>query len=157
MEKFYQMTEKEFQAKKLRLSVARDSLEQSLNDMKSAREFGDLREDSEYDAARDKYREVKKEIAQIENELENCEIVHDDKSPTIKIGSTVRVTRLDDSGAEVGKPRQFTIAQHGDTIIHKTIGAASPLGEAIIGKNSGVFDIICNGKKHYKVSKVIEK
>lgn len=157
MENIYQMTEKEYQHKKLRLSSAREDLEQSLEDMKSARAAGDLSENSEYDAARDRYREIQSEIVQLSNELENCEIVHDDNSPVIKIGSHIAVTKLDDAGNVVGERREFTVAQKGDTIITKVIGVTSPLGKVILGKSSGVFDVVCNGKKRYKVEKILNE
>lgn len=157
MENIYQMTEKEYQHKKLRLASAREDLEQSLEDMKSARAAGDLSENSEYDAARDRYREIQSEIVQLSNELENCEIVHDDNSPVIKIGSHIAVTKLDDAGNIVGERREFTVAQKGDTVITKVIGVTSPLGKVILGKSSGVFDVVCNGKKRYKVEKILNE
>ena len=136
MNEVYQMTEKEFQHKRERLANAKEMLEQSMADMKAAREDGDLSENAAYDAARDKYYEMQKEITLLTNELDNCEIVHDDNTPVIKIGSVINVTRVN----EFGEP----------------LGANSPLGKVIIGKTSGIFDIICNGKKRYKVEKVVD-
>lgn len=156
MNDVFQMTEKEFQHKRERLSNAKEMLEQSMADMKAAREDGDLSENAAYDAARDKYYEMQKEIALLTNELDNCEIVHDDNSPVIKIGSVINVTRVNDFGEPTGEARQFTVAQSGDTIIRKTLGVNSPLGKVILGKTSGIFDIICNGKKRYKVEKVVD-
>lgn len=157
MNDVYQLTEKELRLKKQRLETAKKALEQCQIDMKAARDDGDLSENAAYDAARDKYCNLQSEIAKLTNELDNCEIVHDDNSPIIKIGSVVNVTRLDNNGAPIGETRQFTVAQSGDTIIRKILGAASPLGKSIIGKNSGIFDIVCNGKKRYKVEKVIDE
>lgn len=156
MNEVYQMTEKEFQHKRERLANAKEMLEQSMADMKAAREDGDLSENAAYDAARDKYYEMQKEITLLANELDNCEIVHDDNTPVIKIGSVINVTRVNEFGEPLGETRKFTVAQSGDTIIRKILGANSPLGKVIIGKTSGIFDIICNGKKRYKVEKVVD-
>lgn len=156
MNSLYQMTEKEFKQKQLRLTNAKEALDRAVVDMRTAREDGDLSENAAYDAARDKYRELQNEITILSNELDNCEIVHDDKSQVIKIGSTVQVTRVDDKDNPIAETRVFTMAQSGDTVIQKVLGATSPLGKAVLGKNSGVFDIICNGKKRYKVEKVID-
>lgn len=156
MEQIYQMTEKEFRQKKERLQTAQDALDSILTDMKAARELGDLRENSEYDAARDRYRETQNEISQLTVELENCEIIHDDNSPVIKIGSRIAVTMIDEHKQPIGDSRKFVVSQHGDTIISKTIGANSPLGKVILGKSSGYFDIVCNGKKHYRVEKLLD-
>lgn len=130
----YQMTAKELQHKRDRLSVAQQDLDKTLADMKAARDQGDLSENSEYDAARDHYRDLHNEIVQLSNEIENCEIVHDDKSPIIRIGSTIKVVQLNEANEIIGSEKLLTVAQHGDTIIRKTLGITSPLGKVILGK-----------------------
>ena len=54
----YQMTAKELQHKRDRLAIAQQDLDKTLADMKAARDQGDLSENSEYDAARDRYRDL---------------------------------------------------------------------------------------------------
>lgn len=157
MENLFQFTEKEIKYRKERLATAKQQLEDSINDMQAARENGDLSENSDYDAARDRYRELHAEIAKLQNELGNCEVVHDDNSPIIKIGSTVQVTHLDNNNNPISEPRVFVVGQSGDTIIRKTLGATSPLGKVIIGKSQGVFDIVCNGKQRYEVKKILDE
>lgn len=154
MEENYQMTATELQHKRERLATAKEQLDQSLQDMKSARDNGDLSENSEYDAARDKYRELQAEITKLQNEIENCEVVHDDNSPIIRIGSKVKVVQIDAAGNQIGSVKELTVAQHGDTIIRKTLGASSPLGKVVLGKSSGVFDIVCNGRRKFRVEKI---
>lgn len=152
----YQMTAKELQHKRDRLAIAQHDLDKTLADMKAARDQGDLSENSEYDAARDRYRDLHNEIVQLSNEIENCEIVHDDKSPIIRIGSTIKVVQLNEAGESIGSEKLLTVAQHGDTIIRKTLGATSPLGKVVLGKSSGIFEIVCNGKRKFKVEKVLD-
>lgn len=152
----YQMTAKELQHKRDRLAIAQQDLDKTLADMKAARDQGDLSENSEYDAARDRYRDLHNEIVQLSNEIENCEIVHDDKSQIIRIGSTIKVVQLNEAGESIGSEKLLTVAQHGDTIIRKTLGATSPLGKVVLGKSSGIFEIVCNGKRKFKVEKVLD-
>lgn len=152
----YQMTAKELQHKRDRLAIAQQDLDKTLADMKAARDQGDLSENSEYDAARDRYRDLHNEIVQLSNEIENSEIVHDDKSPIIRIGSTIKVVQLNEAGESIGSEKLLTVAQHGDTIIRKTLGATSPLGKVVLGKSSGIFEIVCNGKRKFKVEKVLD-
>ncbi len=57
-----------------------------------AREFGDLSENSEYDAAKEEQAQIEAEIHEMEDILLNCEII--DNSATegqVSIGSTVTV------------------------------------------------------------------
>lgn len=155
MGKIYQLTEHEFNEKRNLLDMLSKEAEKTLEDLKHARELGDLRENSEYDAAREKYSTLSNDMAQLSDMLENCEIVQDDNTPVIKIGSEVTVVELDDSNNKVGKKRTFTVRQNGDTVIQHVLSTTSPLGKAVLGKNSGVFEIVCNGKKRYHVEKVL--
>ena len=59
----------------------------------TAREFGDLSENSEYDAAKEEQAQVEAEISEMEDILLSCQVVDDKKSSKeiVEIGSTVRL------------------------------------------------------------------
>ena len=58
-----------------------------------AREFGDLSENSEYDAAKELQAQVEAEIAEMEDILLSCQIINkkDIKSDEVSVGSTVKL------------------------------------------------------------------
>ena len=58
-----------------------------------AREFGDLSENAEYDAAKDEQGQIEAEIAEIEVKLRNCEIINkkDISTSSVSVGCTVRL------------------------------------------------------------------
>ena len=57
-----------------------------------AREFGDLSENSEYDAAKEEQGQIEAEIREMEDILLNCQIIDNNVNEgVVNIGSTVRV------------------------------------------------------------------
>lgn len=116
-----------------------------------ARAQGDLSENADYDAARNRQAEVEGRIKEIEDILSNHEIIDDEKSSRKKegrvaLGSTVTIRFL-----ENGKEGKYMIVGtvESDPFSNK-ISNACPLGEALIGKVVG--DVVeIKAKKTYKV------
>ena len=68
-----------------------------IEQLKAARAQGDLSENADYDAARDKQAQVESRISELENMLSHIEIIDTKKSgsKTVQIGSTVEIEFLD--------------------------------------------------------------
>ncbi len=68
----------------------------------AARAQGDLSENADYDAARDRQAKVESRIAELQEMLKNYEIIDEKKgrSKTIRIGSTVTILDLEDETEE---------------------------------------------------------
>ena len=113
-----------------------------------ARAQGDLSENADYDAARNKQAEVEARIKEIEYILNNCEIISDSgkNKNKISLGSTVTLLFI-----EKGTEDTFMLVGTVEADpFNKKISIASPLGEALIGKTTGdIVDIKSN--KPYKV------
>lgn len=129
------------------INVTRDEVKRQLAE---ARAQGDLSENADYDAARNRQAEVEGRIKQIENILANCIIIDEEggkkKGNKVALGSVVTVKFLN-----TGKEEQFMIVGtiESDPFNHK-ISNASPLGEALIGKSLGdIIDV--KGKVQYQV------
>lgn len=98
-----------------------------------ARSFGDLSENSEYDAAKEEQAFVESRISQIESMLKSAEIIEEHSSNEVSFGSTV----------------SFKIAGEKEEKTYKIVGSAeadpfegkisndSPIAKAIIGKKVG--------------------
>ena len=113
-----------------------------------ARAQGDLSENADYDAARNRQAEVEARIKQIENILANSEEIKGSAANKNKVslGSTVTIRFLD-SGKEDSYMIVGTVESDG--FAHK-ISNASPLGEAIVGKTIG--DVVeIKGIRTYKI------
>jgi transcription elongation factor GreA len=102
--------------------------------LKEARSFGDLSENSEYDAAKEEQSQNESKIAEIRQTLSVARVVEDAQSGGIRvsIGTTVE---LED---ERGKKTKFTIVGTTETnsLEHK-ISNESPAGQALIGCGKG--------------------
>jgi len=106
-----------------------------LEKLKTAREYGDLSENSEYDAARAEQGRVESEIILIEDTLRQAIIVdaNDIKKDFATVGS--KVTILDE---EIGEPETYQIvgAIESDPD-NGCVSNESPIGKALMGKKKG--------------------
>ena len=103
-----------------------------------AREFGDLSENAEYDAAKEEQGMIESEIAEIEEKLRNCEIIDKSNLNTkiVSVGSIVKII-----GSTESDPFKGLISNE------------SPVGKALLGKKKGETVVIKtgNGNVEYKV------
>lgn len=113
-----------------------------------ARAQGDLSENADYDAARNKQAEVEARIKEIEYILNNCEIITETNKNKNKVslGSTVTLKFV-----ETGNVDTFMLVGTVEADpFNKKISIACPLGEAITGKAVGdIVDV--KSVKPYKV------
>lgn len=97
-----------------------------------AREFGDLSENSEYDAAKEEQSLIEARISQIEDVLPHAQIIdHDQSTDFVVIGSLVKVQFE-------GQIDEFSIvgSMEADPAAQK-ISNESPVGAAILGAKIG--------------------
>ncbi len=100
--------------------------------IKTAREFGDLSENAEYQTARQEQEKLEARISEIENILNNVEVIKQPKGDSkVQLGSTV--TLKND-----GKTKKFQVVGtiEADPLEGK-ISDESPIGQALLGKKLG--------------------
>jgi len=105
---------------------------QVIRDIEEARAHGDLSENAEYEAAKERQSFVEKKIHEIEQRLANSEILDTCNLPNDRVGfgSVVFLENLD-SGEEV----TYQIVGPDESDIRSgKISIVSPLGKALIGK-----------------------
>lgn len=107
--------------------------------LKEAISFGDLKENSEYQAARDEELLMNARIAEIEDEIMRSEVIttkHKKGSSTIvEVGSTVKVKDMDDDEEE---EMSFVIVGSTENApLENRFSNESPLGEAVLGHTIG--------------------
>ena len=129
-----------------------DYAKEIVEDIKEARAFGDLSENSEYDAAKDKQAQNAARIAEIQAILANGQIAASTGDLTVSIGSTV--TLVDPNGELI----EVTLVGTTETnsLEHK-ISNESPVGHAIIGHGEGdsVEVVTPSGKTRvYTIAKI---
>lgn len=115
-------------------------------EIKTARGFGDLSENAEYDAARKAQAEMEGEIAEIEAQLRMAKIIHE---------TTVTCSEIINGVAS--KSKTFTIVGTAEAdLANGRISDESPVGAALIkAKNGQIVEVkLPNGR--IKVLKVIK-
>ncbi len=103
--------------------------------IKEAKSFGDLSENSEYDAAKEAQANMEQRVVEIENILKNATIITGDESPEDVVGicSTVKVFASDIEDEE-----EYTIvgSTESDPLNNK-ISNESPIGKGLLGRKIG--------------------
>ncbi len=100
-----------------------------------ARSFGDISENSEYDAAREEEAILEQEITQIEETLRNAQIISKSANDTSKVGVGANVD-LYDMDFDETITLKIMGSIESDPLSGK-ISNESPLGKALIGKSKG--------------------
>jgi transcription elongation factor GreA len=102
--------------------------------IKEARSFGDLSENSEYDEAKTEQGKLYSKIAEIKNLIENAEIItKSDETDKVGIGSIVTVR---DCELGIEETYQVVGSQEADPITGK-ISDDSPFGRGLMGRKVG--------------------
>ena len=134
--------------KEYRMSAAKaEELQQELNYLKTtrsdevaeqikiARGFGDLSENSEYDEAKNEQGKLYSRIAEREEVLQHVVIVDESSSNSDVVSIGCKVTVADANGREM-PPYRIVGSQESDPM-HGIISEESPFGKALIGKKEG--------------------
>ncbi len=102
--------------------------------IKTAREFGDLSENAEYDAAKNEQAMIEGEIVEIENKLKYAVIIKDSaKKGVVSLGSKVDI--LDNEENEL-LTYEIVGTTEADVEAGK-ISNESPIGNALLGRKAG--------------------
>ncbi|MDR0862886.1 MAG: transcription elongation factor GreA [Oscillospiraceae bacterium] len=98
--------------------------------LKEARSFGDLSENSEYDEAKNEQGKLHSQIAEIKNQIENAEIIKEtERTGTVNIGSRVTVHDIEFNTDDL---YQIVGSQEADPVQSK-ISDDSPFGKSLLG------------------------
>lgn len=103
--------------------------------IKEARSFGDLSENSEYDEAKNEQGKLYSRIAEIENILSNYVVIeeHTQDPDIVRLGSKITVLDLELKEREI---YQVVGSQEADPM-NGRISEESPFGRALLGKAVG--------------------
>ena len=119
-----------------------------------ARSHGDLSENAEYHAAKERQGWIEGQIADIEDKISRAQVIDVTKlsGQQIKFGATVTV--VDEDTDEEG--RYQVVGDHEADVKHGKISLSSPLSRAMIGKEVGdVVEVVTpGGVKAYEILKV---
>ena len=123
-------------------------------EIQRARELGDLRENAEYQAAKDRQGIVNARIAMLKKRIHEISIMNLDKLPHDRaaFGSTVHVR--EDNGDTI--VYQLVMSEEADAT-KGLISTSSPIGRAIVGKMEGDEITVStpNGTRNFEILKLV--
>lgn len=131
MDKTYHITAQGKQELEAELQQLKGRRGEVADKIAAARDFGDLSENAEYDAAREEQGLLETRIAEIEEILQKAQIIDAGGSTAVVLGSTVELT----AGT---KTVSYTVVGpvEADPLEGK-ISNESPIGQALMGKSVG--------------------
>ncbi|HEY6815849.1 MAG TPA: transcription elongation factor GreA [Croceibacterium sp.] len=135
------------------LQVLRKERPKIVDAIEEARAHGDLSENAEYHAAKERQGQVEAQIAEIEDRVSRAQIIDPSSLSGDKIVFGATVTVLDDAD----KPQRYQIVGQTEADARNgRISYDSPLGRALIGKTVGeeVEVTVPSGDRFYLVDKI---
>ena len=123
-------------------------------EIKRARELGDLRENAEYHAAKERQSYVQARIAMLQKRVATLQLINLDRLPRDRaaFGSTVHLR--EEGGGEV----VYQLVMPEDADAEKgLISTSSPIGKAIVGKEEGdeVVVVAPSSTRKYEITRLI--
>ena len=127
------------------------SIPENVRDIEIARSHGDISENAEYAAAKERQSFLHGRVQELENNLASCEIIDSTGPGSDKVVFGCFVTVTDDENGEEIKyqlvgPLESDISQN-------KISVTSPIGKALIGKKID-SEIVVNapgGTRHFQI------
>lgn len=125
-----------------------------VREIKLARELGDLSENAEYHAAKERQGHVEGRIRGMEDRLARAQVIDpsDETPDRIRFGVTVVLEDLN-----AGEQITYTIVGEDEAdVSHGLISVHSPVGHALLGKrvDDEVIVIVPAGKREYEVREI---
>ena len=156
MEKGYKMSQARFDELSQELNYLKTTRSDEVAEqIKVARGFGDLSENSEYDEAKNEQGKLYSRIAELEDILLHAVIVDEAEmdSDKISIGCKVVVTNLD---TRKQLPAYKIVGSQEADVMNRAISEDSPFGKALMGRKAGEEVIVeaPRGAIHYRVDSI---
>jgi len=129
------ITKKGYEALKVELERLRKERPKIIEAIAEARAHGDLSENAEYDAAKDRQGFVESRIKELEGKLADARIIENTNrtSETVIFGATVGLLET-----QSNQKKQYTLVGQDEADLKDgKISVQSPVGRALIGKRVG--------------------
>lgn len=132
-------------------SIERPSVIQAISE---ARAHGDLSENAEYHAAKERQSFIEGRVAELEDKLARAQVIDSTRlsGTTVKFGATISIVDEDTEEEHVYK----IVGEDEADVKAGRLSIASPLARAVIGKKEGdVAEVAApGGLKSYEIMKV---
>ena len=122
--------------------------------LEHARSMGDLRENAEYDAAKNEQAHLEKRMAELENKLSQASLIDEESMARDKVLIGAMVTMID---LDTKEESVYTLVSSEEAdLAQSKISTSSPIGKALLGhKVDEIVEVkIPKGIVRYKILKI---
>lgn len=122
-------------------------------EIQRARELGDLRENAEYAAAKERQRFVEARISMLRHRVSQIQLMNLEKIPKDRAGFGSKITLI-----EHGKQFVYELVMPEDADPDRgLVSVASPIGRALVGKEAGEGVVVPTpaGSRSFEVVKLV--
>lgn len=150
MQKKY-LTKQDYKELKKKLDYLENQKKKEVAEkLSKAASFGDLSENAAYENAKEEQAVLQREIAELQTLLGEVEIVEENNSGKVSVGSKVTIE------SEEGQETLEIVGISRTDVSKGKISYQSPIGKALLGKKEGdrVEVELPKGKAEYKVVKI---
>lgn len=130
------MTQEAYDKLLKRLEELKKEQAENLVAIADARSQGDLSENADYSAARERQGQINTELKEIENNLKNAEIIEASDSNNMLKYITIKFLDFEDDGEDDTETYQI-VGSIGADAVEGKISSESPLGKAILTAKVG--------------------
>jgi transcription elongation factor GreA len=123
-------------------------------EIKRARELGDLRENAEYQAAKERQRLVEARISMLQKRVSEIALINIDRIPADRAGFGSTLDVIESNGDKL----TYRLVMPEDADAPKgLISTTSPIGRAFLNKEVGdtVTVVTPNGKREFEIVKLV--
>ncbi|MCW3006890.1 MAG: transcription elongation factor GreA [Solirubrobacterales bacterium] len=149
----YAITEQGLEALRAELAELEGPARQEIaKQIKTAREWGDLKENGEYHAAKEAQAHLETRILKVRDRIKNADIVEVTEGDVVGFGSTVEV-----EDEQTGRVTSYRLVASPEADLAKgLLSAESPVAGALEGKRAGEVGIVTTprGQRRLKIVKV---
>ena len=123
--------------------------------IEDARAHGDLSENAEFEAAKDRQAFIEGRLSELEYKLNNADIIDPDKLPKDR---AVFASRVVLENVDTGETFEYQLVGSDESDIENgRISITSPLGRATVGKKPGeeIILVAPGGKRYYELLDIL--
>jgi transcription elongation factor GreA len=123
-------------------------------EIKRARELGDLRENAEYQAAKERQRLVESRISMLQKRVAEIAMINVDRIPTDRAGFGSTLDVIEKNGEKM--TYQLVMPEDADAA-KGLISTTSPIGRGLLNKEVGDTVVVTtpNGKREFEIVKLL--
>ncbi|CAI26570.1 transcription elongation factor GreA [Ehrlichia ruminantium] len=158
MNERFPITKAGFEKLELELESLKYERPQIIKSISEARELGDLSENAEYHAARERQGLVESKIMELESKKSRAEVIDvaNLSGDTVMFGATVTMSIYDEQTGSTDEVIYQIVGEYESDISKRMISIKSPLVISLLGKKEGDVVEVKTPKGDYRIYKIIK-